>query len=81
MTRLPVELSATEQKREDSGVNINSYKIFIVQKNGQFDKLLCTPLAVLRCYLLSRFPEIDISGNEKGNRVCLQPGIVNGAKK
>ena len=37
--------------------------------------------AVLRCYLLSRFPEIDISGNEKGNLVRLQPWIVNGAKK
>ena len=47
----------------------------------KFDKLLCTPSAVLRCYLLSRFPEIDISGNEKGNLVRLQPWIVNGAKK
>ena len=53
----------------------------MLQKNGKFDKLLCTPSAVLRCYLLSRFPEIDISGNEKGNLVRLQPWIVNGAKK
>ena len=53
----------------------------MLQKNGKFDKLLCTPSAVLRCYLLSRFPEIDISGNEKDNWVLLQPWIVNGAKK